>query len=402
MKYTLSIFLLVLFLLSCSNEDACSDGIQNQDETDIDCGGICGPCPNCTNGVQDFEEAGVDCGGNCTPCPDNWEVIEYGSGRLEHISFINEEVGFVLNNLFTTYQLRRTFDGGQSWETFEVPLSGINTGNQSVLEFGFLTENKGYALEKVDNGVSDHRLFITINGGRSWEPVFEVENAAIFDVEFVSSTVGYLVRSFFSSNSNAHVYKTTDGGLNWEKIYESPINPQRPYAPNALSFISPEHGFMTSIYITRETKDGGETWTEKEETLFESWPRSLFMVTENVGYAYGNKEDTFEDLYRTRDGGQTWEATGVRMDPNLPDPLRINPVFRTSNFGYFAFEFADFFDFGMYKTSNQGETWSAYGSLPFFEGQQKGAFQRCAPTLDKRFMYCIERDREVIMKVKLN
>ena len=181
MKYTLSIFLLVLFLLSCSNKDACSDGIQNQDETDIDCGGICGPCPNCTNGVQDFEEAGVDCGGNCIPCPDNWEVIEYGSGRLEHISFINEEVGFVLNNLFTTYQLRRTFDGGQSWETFDVPLSGINTGNQSVLEFGFLTENKGYALEKVDNGVSDHRLFITINGGRSWEPVFEVENGAIFD-----------------------------------------------------------------------------------------------------------------------------------------------------------------------------------------------------------------------------
>lgn len=73
----------------------CMDGVQNQDETDVDCGGqMCGqPCadnfkcalpvdcaskvcksnvcqaPSCADGVQNGDEAGVDCGGaDCPAC----------------------------------------------------------------------------------------------------------------------------------------------------------------------------------------------------------------------------------------------------------------------------------------------------------------------------------------------
>eukprot|EP00755_Sulcionema_specki_P007195 Sspe_Gene.37565::Locus_18130_Transcript_1_1_Confidence_1.000_Length_1867::g.37565::m.37565 len=46
----------------------CSNGIQDGNETGIDCGGSCPPCGNCTNGIQDGNETGIDCGGNCTPC----------------------------------------------------------------------------------------------------------------------------------------------------------------------------------------------------------------------------------------------------------------------------------------------------------------------------------------------
>jgi len=52
----------------------CTDGIRNQDEEDIDCGGVtaqCPPCvPTCTDGMQNGDETGPDCGGSCpTPCP---------------------------------------------------------------------------------------------------------------------------------------------------------------------------------------------------------------------------------------------------------------------------------------------------------------------------------------------
>ena len=48
---------------------SCSDGIQNQGETGIDCGGPCTPCPSCTDGIQNGDETGVDCGGSCPePC----------------------------------------------------------------------------------------------------------------------------------------------------------------------------------------------------------------------------------------------------------------------------------------------------------------------------------------------
>ena len=46
----------------------CSDEIQNQDETGIDCGGSCKACPTCEDGIQNQDETGLDCGGSCAAC----------------------------------------------------------------------------------------------------------------------------------------------------------------------------------------------------------------------------------------------------------------------------------------------------------------------------------------------
>ncbi|MEL6924492.1 MAG: M12 family metallo-peptidase, partial [Bacteroidota bacterium] len=47
----------------------CNDGVQNGDETGVDCGGSCSPCATCNDGVQNGSETGVDCGGpDCGPC----------------------------------------------------------------------------------------------------------------------------------------------------------------------------------------------------------------------------------------------------------------------------------------------------------------------------------------------
>ncbi|MCC6849252.1 MAG: hypothetical protein IT294_12185 [Deltaproteobacteria bacterium] len=71
----------------------CSDGLQNQGESDVDCGGPCAGCPpgggcttgadctsgvcasgvcqapTCSDGVQNQSETDVDCGGPCAACP---------------------------------------------------------------------------------------------------------------------------------------------------------------------------------------------------------------------------------------------------------------------------------------------------------------------------------------------
>ncbi|MBR9920317.1 MAG: T9SS type A sorting domain-containing protein [Bacteroidetes bacterium] len=56
---------------------SCEDGIQNQDETGVDCGGsTCPACPTCSDGIQNGEELGVDCGGpDCAPCPCNGQDV---------------------------------------------------------------------------------------------------------------------------------------------------------------------------------------------------------------------------------------------------------------------------------------------------------------------------------------
>ena len=48
--------------------ETCCDGIQNQDETGIDCGGICGSPPTCFDGIQQKDEIDLDCGNCCVPC----------------------------------------------------------------------------------------------------------------------------------------------------------------------------------------------------------------------------------------------------------------------------------------------------------------------------------------------
>ena len=59
-------------------DPTCNDGIQNGQETGVDCGGPdCEPCntnpiPSCDDGIQNGQETGVDCGGpDCEPCYSN-------------------------------------------------------------------------------------------------------------------------------------------------------------------------------------------------------------------------------------------------------------------------------------------------------------------------------------------
>ena len=49
--------------------NSCNDGIQNGNETDVDCGGPdCDPCPMCMDGIQNQGEMAIDCGGPCPAC----------------------------------------------------------------------------------------------------------------------------------------------------------------------------------------------------------------------------------------------------------------------------------------------------------------------------------------------
>ena len=56
---------------ACQTEPTCDDGIMNGDETGIDCGGSCPnscPEPTCNDGIMNGDETGVDCGGSCPAC----------------------------------------------------------------------------------------------------------------------------------------------------------------------------------------------------------------------------------------------------------------------------------------------------------------------------------------------
>jgi hypothetical protein len=91
----------------------CSDGVRNQDETDVDCGGAaCGGCGNglhcgatsdcasgsacdsgtcvpatCVDGMQDGSETDVDCGGTCNACHE-WQACAQASDCASGVTCI--------------------------------------------------------------------------------------------------------------------------------------------------------------------------------------------------------------------------------------------------------------------------------------------------------------------------
>ncbi len=69
----------------------CDDGIQNGQETGIDCGGPeCAPCDSagtCDDGIQNGQETGVDCGGpDCAPCQTDGECTAPQSSSVDILS----------------------------------------------------------------------------------------------------------------------------------------------------------------------------------------------------------------------------------------------------------------------------------------------------------------------------
>jgi hypothetical protein len=54
--------------ISIDKDWRCGNGIRDGDETAVDCGGDCEPCPTCNDHVKNQDETGLDCGGICGPC----------------------------------------------------------------------------------------------------------------------------------------------------------------------------------------------------------------------------------------------------------------------------------------------------------------------------------------------
>ncbi len=59
----------------CEYIPECYDGLQNQNEDGIDCGGPCPPCGTCYDKIKNQGEYGIDCGGPCDPCPSCYDGI---------------------------------------------------------------------------------------------------------------------------------------------------------------------------------------------------------------------------------------------------------------------------------------------------------------------------------------
>ncbi len=159
---------------------SCTDGVQNGNETGVDCGGDCDPCdnppgPTCDDGVQNGNETGVDCGGDCAPCDNggggcdapsglvatnikpkraklNWTAVSGATSYLVQI----DEAGQSNWNDFTTTGTSRTVSGlsnGQSYDWRVTAICGADSNTSQVCNFTAGSSNSGDCAARLSDEI---------------------------------------------------------------------------------------------------------------------------------------------------------------------------------------------------------------------------------------------------------
>ena len=212
----------------------------------------------------------------------------------------------------------------------------------------------------VGNGI-----YRSTDGGESWDNVGLPESERINKI-IVHPSEGNVVYvcvpgKLWSDSPDRGLYKTTDGGKTWQLILKGknlstgcsgltmdPTNPEHLFAGlwdfrrKGWTFRSGGDGpkaFSGSGLFT--TTDGGATWQQLDENTAKGLPPAPWgrldvdFAPSNPNIVYAVIESTHSSLYRSDDGGKTWEErdrsqfmvwrpfyfANLIIDPTNPDRL---------------------------------------------------------------------------------
>jgi photosystem II stability/assembly factor-like uncharacterized protein len=184
---------------------------------------------------------------------------------------------------------------------------------------------------------------------------------------------------FFAGVNNGGVWKTDDYGRTWKPIFDeaptgsvgdiavSPSHPEVLYVGSGEGLHRPDLGVGDGIF---KSTDGGRSWKHVgledvqqvgRIVVHPSNPDIVFVA--GLGHPYGPSEE--RGVFRTRDGGETWEkvlyinhntgAVQVEFDPTRPETLyaclwehREGPWENASFSGPNS---------GLHKSTDGGSTW---------------------------------------------
>lgn len=252
------------------------------------------------------------------------------------VSFRDEQEGLLVTQCD---EVLRTHDGGQSWQEDaalrELWLAGsprVNEGSPASASGGlsvvrrlvWLTPRKAIAL-----GAGTPLAFHTEDGGKSWQ-------RTALPVEHSVTALDAVGERVWICGKEGHLLRSDDAGRSWRKLPRAPLPPAEGFGNNedscsALAFIDARDGWLAqrSGKLWR-TRDAGETWEpmpgpdtpplQPEEGW--GWRRfhtSLQRLSAQLAWAW-----TSGGLYRTRDGGKTWQRRPVSRTRALaPVPVRV-------------------------------------------------------------------------------
>ncbi|MAW95006.1 MULTISPECIES: YCF48-related protein [unclassified Leeuwenhoekiella] len=217
------------------------------------------------------------------------------------VYFINENIGFASQEHSNMY---KTTDAGETWVKIEGTIDAI-------YDFYFLDENFGYATG--DHGAT----FKTSDGGATWNNIFfqsgRIFNTSMYGIYFQDQNIGY------ATGARGRIIKTTDGGETWEN-YALTYN-----TFGNLKIFDNGVGFTRSGNDYYKTTDYGDNWTFVSSADHYTYCNGFYFVNENIGYSIGGGTNSISgDVFKTLDGGNTWNQLNIYVDEGLSSVFFIN------------------------------------------------------------------------------
>lgn len=254
------------------------------------------------------------------------------SARVEAVQGIPGNPG-IMYVAFGSGNLWKTENNGLTWRPIFENQSALGIGDIaiSLSNPDIIWLGSGESLKKARNfTMPGTGIFRSQDGGETWENMglqdsYHVGEIAVHP-ENPDNVYVAVLGHFWSTNPNRGLYRTLDGGKTWEQVLyvnertganDVVICPSQPDVVYASMWENNPgiSGEESGVY---RSEDGGKTWERLEGGfprgpktgrigLAVSWsdPDKVYALVDNLD----KKRDLAAEVYRTVDGGQTWERT---------------------------------------------------------------------------------------------
>ena len=176
----------------------------------------------------------------------------------------------------------------------------------------FLTDKKWFMVGSFST------VLVTENAGQSWEKLDTRDYFPYIDIDFFDDKEGIITRYAFipfSPPLGACFVRTTDGGKTWQPM-------PTPFLPTQLDVIDGQSAYASTwnggVY---HTTNRGKNWNLAK--IESSLIKTIHFASKEIGWAY-----TQTNIYRTIDGGKTWEKWEVpqflKNGSNIPFPIVLS------------------------------------------------------------------------------
>jgi len=264
-----------------------------------------------------------------------WEVVDTLTitGEIPYglcgISAVDSLTVFACGRHHGPAHFIRSFDGGDSWESFN-----MSDSVGALIDVHFWNQSRGIMIGGTDEHSDDSHMLVlyTENSGDSWVTVYEGERSMEWGwkISFPTENIGYISiqKKPYSDATTEYFLKTTDGGLTW---FELPFmfadtSEEDVYSSQAIGFITPTRGWMGSYINDRPTlmtEDGGVTWTEAG---FGQNVNRIRFVNNWLGYASGRTIYKYVDSTSMDIKSNMILPGQLSMSQNYPNPFNPRTI----------------------------------------------------------------------------